>query len=125
MVRLRTSRRIKKTSFKQTTRNVLVFKPDLEVLEDRTLPSVFMVTETADGGAGSLRQAILDANANIGRDTISFNIGGSGPYSIRPLTPLPAIVDSVVIDGSTQPGYVSSPLVELAGVNLSPSDFSA
>ena len=40
------------------------FMPCLEALEDRCLPSTFTVLNTADGGAGSLRQAILDANAH-------------------------------------------------------------
>src|SRR5215471_6308886 len=36
--------------------------------------TTFVVTNTNDSGAGSLRQAILDANANAGADTINFNI---------------------------------------------------
>jgi hypothetical protein len=37
-------------------------------------PLIFTVTNTADSGNGSLRQAILDANENTGPDTIQFNI---------------------------------------------------
>src|SRR5262249_53575591 len=49
------------------------FLPRLDVLEDRTLPSLtFTVLNNFDSGAGSLRQAILDANANAGPDTIAF-----------------------------------------------------
>ncbi len=40
--------------------------------------ATFTVTTTTDGGAGSLRQAIIDANANSGTDTITFV--GSGTY---------------------------------------------
>ena len=40
--------------------------------------ATYTVTTTADSGAGSLRQAILDANANAGADTIAFDIPGSG-----------------------------------------------
>src|SRR5262249_35488766 len=61
--------------------------PPLEALEDRTLPSTFLVTNTNDSGAGSLRQAILDANAtpNVGGpDLISFNIPGAGVAVIGP-----------------------------------------
>jgi len=65
---------------------------------------IFTVTNTNDSGAGSLRQAILDANANAGLDLITFNIPGSGVQTIAPLTLLPDITDSVVIDGYTQPG---------------------
>jgi nitrous oxidase accessory protein NosD len=45
----------------------------LEPLEDRTVPSTFTVTTTADSGPGSLRQAVLDANAAPGADAITFD----------------------------------------------------
>jgi hypothetical protein len=64
----------------------------------------FVVTSTNDDGPGSLRQAILAANALPGRDTIAFNIPGAGPHTITPATPLPEVADPVVIDGYTQPG---------------------
>ena len=38
------------------------------------LPDTFTVTNTSDGGDGSLRQAISDANGHAGLDTIVFNI---------------------------------------------------
>ena len=38
-------------------------RPRLEVMEDRTLLSTFVVNNTSDSGPGSLRQAILDSNA--------------------------------------------------------------
>src|SRR5262245_61420920 len=46
--------------------------PRLEALEDRTVPSTFTVRNLLDSGAGSLRQAVLDANANPGADLIRF-----------------------------------------------------
>ena len=61
--------------------------------------ATFTVTNTNDSGAGSLRQAITDANASRGADVILFNIAGSGPHTISPGLPLPRITDSVVIDG--------------------------
>src|SRR5262249_15471279 len=45
----------------------------LESLEDRAVPATFMVTNTADTGAGSLRQAIISANNSFGADTINFD----------------------------------------------------
>ena len=75
----------------------------------------FVVTNTADSGAGSLRAAILNANANASPDVISFNIPGGGGRTITPLTPLPAIVFPVVINATTQPGFSGTPLVELNG----------
>src|SRR5262249_50060756 len=74
----------------------------------------FTVTNTNDSGAGSLRQAILDANALGGTNTIAFAIPGGGVHTIAvSLTPLPGITSPVVIDGTTQPGYAGSPLIEL------------
>ena len=78
-------------------------------------PLTLVVTNTNDSGAGSLRQAILDANARIGGDTITFAIPGSGVQTIAPATTLPAITDSVLLDATTQPGYVGTPLIELNG----------
>lgn len=43
-----------------------------EPLESRRLLASFAVTNLADSGLGSLRQAILDANANPGPDDIHF-----------------------------------------------------
>lgn len=74
----------------------------------------FVVTNTNDSGPGSLRQAILDANASPGADSIHFNITGPS-LLIQPLLGLPDIVDPVVIDGSTQPGFSGKPIVELNG----------
>lgn len=44
----------------------------IQALEDRALLTTFTVTSAADGGAGTLRQAIEDANANPGADDIQF-----------------------------------------------------
>ncbi len=66
--------------------------------------ATFTVTNTDDSGPGSLRQAILDANANPGADTIVFDIAGSGVHTITPLSLLPIIDAPLTIDGYTQPG---------------------
>ena len=66
------------------------------------------VTNTNDSGPGSLREAILAANANSGTDTIAFNIPGAGPHSIQPLSGLPTVTDSLTIDGYTQPGAIAN-----------------
>ncbi|MBP8296129.1 MAG: hypothetical protein KAX84_08475, partial [Burkholderiales bacterium] len=75
------------------------------------------VTNTNDTGAGSLRQAILDANGNAGPDAIAFNISGGGPHTIAPLTALPAIGGELIIDGYTQNG--SRPNFAATGSNAS------
>jgi IPT/TIG domain len=75
--------------------------------------ATFTVTNTTDSGPGSLRQAILDANALAGLDTIAFAVTGTGcagspaVCTITPATNLPEITSPVFIDGYTQPG--SSP----------------
>ena len=92
------------------------FRPRLEVVEDRTLLSTFLVDTTADSGAGSLRQAILDSNAaTSGTNTIDFAIAGEGVQTIMPITPLPSITQAVLIDGFSQPAYGGMPLIELNG----------
>jgi hypothetical protein len=97
------------------------FQPRLEALEDRTVPSTFVVSNTNDSGPGSLRQALLDSNATAGTNTIDFNIPGTGVQKIQPATELPAITNPVVIDGMSQPGYAGAPLIELDGSGLSAS----
>ena len=87
-------------------------------------PDSFLVTNTNDSGTGSLRQAITDANAAAGTDTITFAIPGTGPFTIQPNSSLPTITDPVVIDGYSQAG--SSPasdrgpatlMIEIDGTN--------
>src|SRR6185436_14143197 len=79
----------------------------------------FTVTNTNDGGPGSLRQAISDANTNVGStNNIDFAIPGSAPFTITPLSSLPNITNPVVIDATTQPGFNGAPLVELDGSSV-------
>jgi hypothetical protein len=89
-----------------------------ESLEQRQLMS-FTVVNAADSGAGSLRQAILDANANPGADVIDFNIPGTGLHFISPATALPAITDAVTISGYSQPGSSANTLA--VGDNANPT----
>ena len=93
-----------------------------EPLEDRRLLSVFAVTNTDDDGAGSFRQAIGDANDTLGIDTIEFNISGGGLQTISPSALLPDITDPVIIDGSTQPGFAGTPLIEIDGSGAGSGD---
>ena len=73
--------------------------------------TTFTVTTTAATGAGSLEQAILDANSNPGMDNIVFAIAGPPPYVITPGFPgLSPITESVNIDGYTQTGAATGPI---------------
>ncbi len=83
-----------------------------------SVPSVraatFTVTDTGDSGPGTLRQAIADANAAAGLDTIVFAIpeaqcDAAGVCVITVGPELPAISEGLVIDGTTQPRYGSAP----------------
>ncbi|MCS6805114.1 MAG: right-handed parallel beta-helix repeat-containing protein, partial [Blastocatellia bacterium] len=56
-----------------------------------------------------------DANANPGADLIVFNITPAGAKTISPPTKLPTITSPVTIDGTTQPGFSGSPVIELDG----------
>ncbi len=90
-------------------------------LEDRATPAIFTVTTTADNGdnaaptGGSLRAAILAANAAFGADSITFDIPGPNTRTILPPAPLPAVTDAVTIDGTTQPNFAGTPLIRLNG----------
>ncbi|MEZ5041605.1 MAG: gliding motility-associated C-terminal domain-containing protein [Saprospiraceae bacterium] len=69
----------------------------------------------------SLREAINAANNNVGLDLIAFNIPGTAPFVIEPLSPLPKLTDEgTVIDGTTQPGYALGDIV-IDGNNTTPN----
>ena len=98
-------------------------------LQPQLVGQTYVVNSTGDGsdkkltdgvcstaqGACTLRAAIQQANANAGQDIINFNIPGSGPYIIQPSSALPVITESVIINGTTQPGYSGTPLIQLNG----------
>ena len=77
--------------------------------------SDFTVTSTGNSGPGTLRQAILGVNSNAGPHTITFDIPGPGPFIITPTASLPTITREVTIDGTTQPGFAGTPIIELNG----------
>jgi hypothetical protein len=109
---------------------VRFFRPAVEQFEKRALLATFTVFNTDDAGPGSLRQAILDANATPSGgapNRITFDIPGTGVQTITPATTLPIITNPVVIDGYTQPGAAPNTLaagdnarllIELDGENV-------
>jgi Calx-beta domain len=67
----------------------------VEVLDDRCLPSTFTVTNLLDSGTGSLRAAVAAADANPGGDDIDFGVTGSISLTSGQLD----ITDSLTING--------------------------
>jgi parallel beta-helix repeat protein len=58
--------------------------------------ATYVVTSASDAGSGSLRQAILDANATPGPDEIRFPTTVP-PFTVELVSPLPAIEEKVSI----------------------------
>lgn len=84
------------------------------------LANTYRVRNTLDSGAGSLRQAILNANGHAGSDTIVFASAMAGK-AIKPLTPLPALTDA----GTTLDGDIDDdgdPDVVLDGFQVGDAD---
>lgn len=78
--------------------------------------TIYMVTNTADAGAGSLREALNNANASAGLDTIRFNIGAGGLQTLVVGPPgLPDINEPLLLDGTSQPGWSGNPIIQLDG----------
>lgn len=76
-----------------------------------TKAATYTVSTNADSGAGSFRQAIIDANANAGADTINFTASGTITIS----STMDAITESVIIDGTTAPDTFGGVDVILGG----------
>lgn len=89
------------------------------------MPNDYPVTTAADTGAGSLRDAINQANAHDGPDTISFNLNTADLlynaadqyWTITLQSDLPAITGPLSIDGRTQSPYGSllRPVIAVVG----------
>jgi CSLREA domain-containing protein len=72
-------------------------------------------------GNCSLREAINLANSGAVSE-VRFNIGGGGVQTIHVQSPLPALQSGVVVDGTTQPGYSSAPIIVVDGNALGGGD---
>jgi hypothetical protein len=94
------------------------------------VPLTNMVTTTADVGPGSLRAAMYYVTDHPGA-TVKFNIPTSDPgysngvFNIHLTGYLPPLVtNGMVIDGSTQPGFTSKPLIVVDGSQIIPETFT-
>ena len=68
-------------------------------LEERAVPATFTVTNINDSGAGSLRQAIADANAATDTDSIVFDASFSTPKQISLFSGELLVSENVTITG--------------------------
>lgn len=90
---------------------ILIMLSALLPLAQPAYANSYVVTSFADSGAGTLRQAIIDANNSAGADTITF----SNPGTITLSTPLPALTGgNITIDG-TVPAGGTTPRIEVRG----------
>ena len=72
---------------------------EVEVLEARLAPAVFTVVNTLASGAGSLSDALAQANSTPGADIITFDPAVFGTPQTIPLATELHITDSVTITG--------------------------
>lgn len=68
------------------------------------------VSNTNDSGAGSLRQAIIDANLTTASDNIIFNMTGTTVRTITLLSELPQIIYPVNINGYSKVNSSAGPI---------------
>ena len=103
------------------------FRPCLNMLEDRSLPSTFTVTNLLDSGPGSLRAAVTAANTNPGADVINFAVTGtialtSGELDITDsLTINGPGLNSLTVSGNNSSrvfGVAGNPIVSIAGLTV-------
>ncbi len=83
--------------------------------------TVLNVTSTNDSGSGTLRQAILDANALIGADEIRFNLGANKTITLT--TKLPSLTTPIDVNGTSQAGWTGTPLIVIDGQNVAEDGF--
>ncbi len=91
-------------------KNLLSFVVIFIIIQFNLFGATYTVINTNDSGAGSLRQAIDDANA-VGADIIEFNIPNTDPnydsvngvWVISPVTYLPYfLTGNTIVDGTSQ-----------------------
>src|SRR6516164_4268535 len=75
------------------------YRPRLEALEDRWLPSQIglTVTSLADSGAGTLRAAILTADAGSPSDKFTIGFAVTGTIDLQ--SGLPSLTNNIDIKG--------------------------
>jgi len=93
----------------------LCFRPRLEALEDRTVPSQIglTVTSLADAGPGTLRAVILTADGGSHSDKFTIDFAVAGTIDLQ--SPLPDLDNNIAIQG---PGAASLTVERAAGASF-------
>lgn len=104
---------------------IVVVDSTTDVIDGVTTSIANLNASPGADGVISLREAITAANNTTGADTIHFNIPletdpgcdiGSGVCTIHPGGfGLPTITQPVAIDGTTQPSFLTTPVIEIDG----------
>ncbi|MCD4747857.1 MAG: DUF11 domain-containing protein [Thermoanaerobaculales bacterium] len=110
---------------KSVPRETVVVNSTTDVSDGATASITDLVADPGPDGVISLREAITAANNTSGADAIHFGIpvdtdpgcnAVTGVCTIQPGgTGLPTITEAATIDGTTQPSFSSTPVIELDG----------
>src|SRR5881396_2597993 len=118
--------------FRSTPTRRRVARPSLEILEDRTVPTTFIVNNFTDtfGATGTLRDAIDRANNNPGLDAIVFRDSAFGLLTRHTISLHSTLVirDAVSINGTVGgfsfPGFPTLPATPAIEIDGPPTNSS-
>jgi len=104
---------------------IVVVDSTTDIIDGVTTSISDLNTTPGADGVISLREAITAANNTLGADTVNFNIPvdtdpgcdvGSGVCTIQPGGyGLPTITQPITIDGTSQPTFTTTPVIEIDG----------
>ncbi len=104
---------------------IVVVDSTTDVVDGGTTSISDLNADPGADGVISLREAITAANNTLGADTVNFNIPvdtdpgcdvGSGVCTIQPGGfGLPTITQPITIDGTSQPTFATTPVIEIDG----------
>ena len=98
--------------------NEVIVDTTSDVIDGATSSISSLLANRGADGFISLREAITATNNSLNGtspDRISFDIAGSGPHIISLSSALPQITETVIIDGSTEPNFLTSPVIQIDG----------
>jgi Beta-propeller repeat/Putative Ig domain len=99
----------------QDSSGCAISQPIAITVNPATFPVAY-VTNTNNGGTGSLSQALIGAAGSPGTHVL-FTISGNPPFAVSPTGSLP-VPDQTTIDGNSELDQQGNPLVILNGCDL-------